>query len=118
MKKLPPNAREVACDLMSEHSLGELLVAWQTNEPDKALLSPKKVPFNQWQAILKAALLAKCTYFIPNPEFQPEEKAFLIQVACMSAGYPVSHFDSQEIMEMAHQEMPVFHQWLKQLEEV
>ncbi|KUJ74264.1 hypothetical protein AVO42_02275 [Thiomicrospira sp. XS5] len=115
LQELPPHARDIALDFMGTYSLGELLEALQANEPDKELLQRKKVPSSYWEPILKATLLAKCTYFIPNPEFRQEERLFLIKVACMSAGFPLSTFSLVEILEISHQKMPVLNQWLKRL---
>lgn len=115
MNQLPPHARDVAQDLMGTYSLGELLMALQANEPDQQRLAQKKVPARYWEAILRATLLAKCTYFIPNPKLSREERLFLVRVACMSAGYPLSSYRLFEILEITHQEMPVFHQWLQRL---
>ncbi len=117
LQELPPHARDIALDFMGTYSLGELLMALQTNEPDKELLQRKKVPSSYWEPILKATLLAKCTYFIPNPEFRQEERLFLIKAACMSADYPLSSFSLAEVIEISHQKMPVLHQWLKRLTE-
>jgi hypothetical protein len=115
LHELPPHARDIAQDFMGTYSLGELLEALQTNEPDKELLQRKKVPSSYWEPILKATLLAKCTYFIPNSEFRQEERLFLIKAACMSAGYPLSSYRLADVLEITHHEMPVLNQWLKRL---
>lgn len=114
MQALPPHARDVADDLLNATSLKSLLSMLATNVPDKTLLSPKNVPGSLWLPILKATLLAKCTYFLPNERFTSEEVLFLMKTACMSAGYPLGEYQLREIMALSKNDMPVFHHWLIQ----
>lgn len=115
LHELPPHARDIGLDLVSTRSLGELLVMLGENQVDKELLSVKRVPSSLWEPILRAALLAKTTYFLPNPELSREEILFLIKAACMSAGYPLSEYSLADLIELTEDEMPVFHRWLLQL---
>ncbi|MBD3611759.1 MAG: hypothetical protein HUJ13_05010 [Hydrogenovibrio crunogenus] len=115
LHELPPHARDIGLDLVSTRSLGELLVMLDENQVDKELLAVKKVPSTMWEPILRAALLAKATYFLPNPELSQEEMLFLLKAACMSAGYPLSEYSLADLIELTEDEMPVFHRWLLQL---
>ncbi|QBZ82070.1 hypothetical protein GHNINEIG_00094 [Hydrogenovibrio crunogenus] len=115
LHELPPHARDIGLDLVSTRSLGELLVMLDENQVDKELLSVKKVPASLWEPILRAALLAKTTYFLPNSELSQEEILFLIKAACMSSGYPLPEHSLAEIIELTEEDMPVFHRWLLQL---
>lgn len=115
LHELPPHARDIALDLLSTKSLGELLLMLDEGNTDKELLSIKKVPLSLWEPILRATLLAKATYFLPNPELSKEEVLFLIKTACMSAGYPLTDYSLAEIIELSEEGMPVFHRWLLQL---
>lgn len=115
LHELPPHARDIGLDLLSTKSLGELLLMLGENSADKELLSVKKVPANLWEPILRATLLAKATYFLPNPKLSQEEVLFLIKAACMSAGYPLTGYSLADIIELSEEQMPVFHRWLLQL---
>ncbi|MDG4813593.1 hypothetical protein P8629_11290 [Hydrogenovibrio sp. 3SP14C1] len=115
LHELPPHARDIGVDLLSTRSLGDLLLMLDENQVDKELLSVKKVPSNLWEPILRAALLAKTTYFLPDSELSQEEVLFLIKAACMSAGYPLTDYSLANIIELTEEDMPVFHRWLLQL---
>lgn len=112
MQSLPPHARDIAEDLLNATSLKSLIAMLETNTPDKSLLSPKNVPSHLWQPILKATLLAKCTYFLANEKFTSEELLFLIKTACRSAGYPLGDYQLKEVLALSKNEMPVFYHWL------
>lgn len=112
MQALPPHARDVAEDLLNATSLKSLLSMLEANTPDKRLLSPKNIPSSLWLPILKATLLAKCTYFLANEQFHSEELLFLMKAACMSAGYPLGDYQLREVLALTKNEMPIFHHWL------
>jgi hypothetical protein len=76
--KLPPNARDIAEHLLTLKPLHELLMMWQENSPDLELLSEHRVANQHWEAILKAALLAKITYFFENTNFSEDEVLYFI----------------------------------------
>lgn len=112
--ELPPHARDVAHDLLTTESLGGLLSLREKNEPDKARLKSKNVPENLWLSILNAAILAKSTYFLPNPKFSQEEILFLIKAACSSINYPIKQATLMDLIEYTRQQdMETLYQWLK-----
>lgn len=111
---LPPHARDIAMEYISTKSLGELLDLWQETKPDLSQLSAKNIPHSMWKPLINAALLAKVTYFLPNPDLTQEEMLFLIKIACMSAGYPLNTYSLADVMVMTKEDMPVLHNWLQQ----
>lgn len=110
--ELPPHARDIALDFLSTRSLGQLLRMLHQNEPITAILSKKRVMKSLWKPILKAAVLAKTTYFIPNPEFSQKQMLFLLKSACLAADYPLSVYSLPEVMQITEKKMPIFHEWL------
>ncbi len=110
--QLPPNARDIAEYLLTVKPLGVLLTMWQENIPDVDLLSQHHVASTLWEAILKATILAKITYFFENPNFNEAEILYLLKAACASAGMPLKAYSLGEVIEMSQKEMPIFHQWL------
>ncbi len=111
--KLPPNARDIAEHLLTFKPLHELLMMWQENRPDLDLLSEHRVANQHWEGILKAALLAKTTYFFENANFSEDEVLYLLKIACASADLPLKAYTLAEVMDLSKDEMPIFHNWLK-----
>jgi len=114
MQALPPHARDIAEDLLNATSLKSLISMLAANTPDKTILSPKNVPNSLWIPILKTALLAKCTYFLPNNQFNSKEVMFLMKTACRSAGYPLEEYPLRDVLALTKKDMPIFHHWLIQ----
>ena len=116
--KLPPNARDIAEHLLTLKPLHELLIMWQESTPDIELLSEHRVASHHWEAIIKATLLAKTTYFFENPNFSKDEILYLLKIACASADLPLKAYNLAEVMDLSKDEMPIFHQWLKRFAEL
>lgn len=114
---LPPNARDIALDFLGTRSLGQLLRMLHQNDPNMKILSEKHVAKNLWKPILEATILAKTTYFIPNPSFDQEQMSFLLKSACLAAGYPLSVYSLAEVLQITRKEMPIFHEWLSDFAE-
>ncbi|WP_029406507.1 hypothetical protein [Thiomicrorhabdus sp. Milos-T2] len=110
--KLPPHARDIAEHLLTLTPLNQLLLMQQANDPDTALLNEHHVPITLWPDILNATLLAKTTYFLPNPNFNKEELLYLMKAACSSIGLPLNVYSVKEVIEMSAEEYPVFSEWL------
>lgn len=116
---LPPHARDIAEEFLSEKSLGDLMRLIEVNTPDSYILNAKKVPELYWQDILKAALLAKTTYFFPNEKLSREEMLFLIKVICLSLDIPRQDIALKDIIELAkREEMYVLSGWLNELSDL
>jgi len=114
--ELPPHARDIAENFLATKSLGNLLQLIERNSPDELLLAKKKVPIQYWIDILKAAALAKTTYFLPNEKLSREELLFLIKSACLSVDIPTQDIVLRDVIEFAKlQEMNTLHQWLKSI---
>lgn len=111
--KLPPNARDMAEHLLSVTPLSHLLLMLEQNTPDQALLYEHKVPESAWQDSVKAALLAKTTYFLLNEKFNKEELLYLIKTACLSVNRPLNVYSIKEVMDMSRTDYPILVQWLK-----
>lgn len=111
--KLPPNARDIAERFLTFKPLHELLIMWQENRPDLELLNEHRVANQHWEAILKATLLAKTTYFLENANFNEAEILYLLKIACASAGLPLKAYNLTEVMALSKDEMPIFHNWVK-----
>lgn len=112
---LPPNARDIAEEFLSETNLTELLRMQAENEPDMDLLKQHHVSAKLWQNILQATLLAKTTYFLPSPTLEQQELLYLVKVACKNAGFSLTKTPLPEIIEKTSFEMPVLHDWLKNM---
>ena len=110
--QLAPNARDIAEYLLTVKPLDVLLTMWQENVPDVDLLTQHHVASKHWEGILKAAILAKITYFFENPNFSEEEILYLLKAACACAALPLKAYSLGEVIEMSKNEMPIFHQWL------
>ncbi len=111
--RLPPNARDISEHFLTFKPLHLLLMMWQENTPDLELLSEHRVASEHWEAILKAALLAKTTYFFENSNFSKEETLYLLKIACSSADLPLKAYNLAEVMDLSKDEMPILHNWLK-----
>ncbi|BCN92324.1 hypothetical protein THMIRHAM_01090 [Thiomicrorhabdus immobilis] len=111
--KLPPHARDIAEHLLTLTPLNELLLMWQADEPNQDLLHEHRVPEKLWPEIINATLLAKTTYFLPNPNFTKEELLYLMKAACSSIGLPLNLYSVKEVIEMSREEYPIFSEWLK-----
>jgi len=110
--KLPPKARDVAEVLLKTKSLADLLAMWQENAISEHLLSEFQVSSEYSYAILNAAILAKTTYFLANPNFSQEEALYLIKAACASAGLSLKKHDLNDVIQLSRTEFPVLHEWL------
>ena len=110
--KLPPHARDIAEHLLTITPLHELLLIWKDGTPNKDLLHQHHVPESFWGEILNATLLAKTTYFLPNPNFTKEELLYLMKAACSSIKRPLNTYSVKEVIEMSQEDYPVFSSWL------
>jgi len=110
--KLPPHARDIAEHLLTITPLHELLLIWQDGTPNKDLLHRHHVPESLWEEIINATLLAKTTYFLPNPNFTKEELLYLMKAACSSIKLPLNAYSVKEVIEMSQEGYPVFNSWL------
>jgi len=110
--KLPPNARDIAEELLTKTALNELLIMWQSKEPNINLLTHHKVPASLWSEVIDATLLAKTTYFLPNEKLSKEEILYLIKVACHSINKPLNAYTIKDVIELSREEYPVLSQWL------
>lgn len=112
--ELPPHARDLANELLSTRSLGELLSLREQPEPDQALLASKHVHERHWYDMMNAAVLAKTTYFLPNPKFNQKEIYYLIKVASSCIRYPLKQGNLKDLIDFTEtQDMPVLTNWLE-----
>ncbi|MPQ77181.1 hypothetical protein [Hydrogenovibrio sp. JE_KL2] len=119
LQALPPNARDLALELLSTYSLGQILALREKTEPDKELLATKHVSDRYWLPLINAAILAKSTYFLPNPKFSQDEIFYLIKAACSSINYPIKQATLKELMEFTQaKEMHVLSKWLQDFSEL
>lgn len=113
---LPPKARDIALDLFSRSSLTDLLSLIFSNRVNSKLLAENQLPEYYWVAILKAATLAKVTYFLPNKQYQKNEILYLLKVSCLCIDYNATPITFIGVLEATKQEdMPELTRWLEQL---
>ncbi len=112
---LPPHARDVAEHLLEVSALDQLITMQQNNKPDYKLLQSFNAPYKIWLDIVNAALLAKSTNFILNPDFSKEELLYLMKVGCSSINRPLNVYSIKEVVEMSHEDYPIFCNWLTQM---
>ncbi len=110
--KLSPKARDVAVTLLKTKSLAELLTMWQENTIDALLLGEFQVSEEHSYAILNAAILAKTTCFLANPNFTQEETLYLIKAASASAGLSLKKHALKDVIQLSRVDFPVLHEWL------
>lgn len=110
--QLPPKARDVANNLLNVKTLAELLELWQITSPDNALLGQYKIASQDWYPVINATILAKTTYFSPNPDFTQEERLYLIKAACASAGFPLTKHSLKDVITLSQTDFPVLKEWL------
>ena len=115
IQQLPPNARDLAEHLLTVTPLEKLLLLQQEETPDNKLLTEFNVPEKHWLETINATLLAKTTYFVINPKFTADEVLYLMKIACLSINRPLSIYSVKDVIEMSHDEYPVFTPWLKEL---
>lgn len=90
IRLLPPNAQHVAEMLLSRSSLVDLLRMRDLGEIDLYLLTQHKVNKDYWSDILRAAILAKVTYFDPSEFLDQAKVLMLVKLAVESAGFSLS----------------------------
>lgn len=112
---LPPNARDIAIFLFMHMTLSDLLLDLQNNKPDKQLLKKHRVLTYYWQAILKAAVLAKITYFLPKGNYSKEEVLFMLKVVSICVDYPAKNISFPALTSHIKEDMPTLHSWLTKL---
>lgn len=115
---LPPNARDVAEDLLTRCSLAQLLALQAQGTPSEAeqrLLHEHHAPVHHWMNILKATLLAKCTYFLPSKDMSQAQILYLIKCACTNADYPLGEYSLADIIEISRPDMLAFSEWLSHM---
>lgn len=110
--KLPLKARDIAEELLKTKSLAELLTMWQQNTINIDLLDEFQVTHENTYPILNAAILAKTTYFLANPNLTQQEILYLIKAASASAGISLKKYDLKEIIQLSRIDFPVLHEWL------
>jgi len=115
LQELPPNARDVAEFLFSNKPLLFFLKQQATAKVDHALLEQSKVSPKLWPEIIQAALLAKITYFEPNPNLTAEQLEFLMEKACDLVNMPMQQLSVEQIIELTHNNMTWFAKWLHQM---
>lgn len=111
--ELPPNARDIAIDLLNTQSLAQLLNL--RDQPDLKALATEHLPQEIWPDIIKATLLAKATMLLPNPQFNSAEILYLIKIACQAADWPLENYTLANIMSLASQDLPHFKHWLSKM---
>lgn len=115
LNDLPPNARDIAEEFLATKSLGDLLLLLKKDTPDTKTLEEKKVREHFWLPIIKAAILAKTTYLLPNQQLTREEILFLIKAICLSIDYPSQEIVLKDMIEYAKKkEMTTLNLWLSQ----
>ncbi len=118
IQRLPPHARDAAELLFSTYSLRQMLDMFYHQGLPEALLEEFHLKSTQSLSILNACLLAKITYFLPNPKMTKEECAYLIRLGCQVAGYPLEKYKISEIIIAAKDDLPTFTQWLTVFEKL
>ena len=112
---LPPKARDEALRLFSNTDLGDLLLMIHDPKPDTSQLTDQGVPASYWIPVLKAAILAKITYFLPRGHFNKAEILYLLKIVCLCIDYPSSKITFIGVIEEVKDDMPVLQEWLTQL---
>ncbi len=112
LQELPPHARDIAEYLFNSQPLVYFLKQQKTPEPDIFLLDNRKVPHSMWPEIIHAALLAKLSFFEPNPNLKREQVLFLIQSACKLIGMPLNQHSLEEVIRQNKERMPLLSSWL------
>jgi hypothetical protein len=110
--RLSPNARDLAEYLFSTQPLKTLLEMRYKTGLQPELTEQYHLSERQALPLLNALLLAKATYFLPNPKFAASDYRYLIQLACESAGFDLNSTSVPEILASIKGELPIFHQWL------
>lgn len=118
MFQLSPNARDLAEYLFSTYSLKRLLEMLYKKGISEQDLKHHHLSESMTPQILYATLLAKTTYFLPNPKMKKEECGYLITLACAVAGYSLKEYTLTEIIIASQKEMPIFSQWLVDFEKL
>lgn len=108
---LPPNARKVADNLLTEYCLMGLLRLYEDGFIEKNLLQQHQVDERLWADILQASLLAKLTYFEASDLLTREQVYFLIETALKVLFYEVNYPLAQVFVETKRQH-PFFARWL------
>ncbi|QCU89210.1 hypothetical protein [Thiomicrorhabdus sediminis] len=118
LQALAPNARDIAEHLLTVTPLSELVLMVQQPSPRFELLIEHKVNADLWPAIVKAALLAKATYFLPNRNFNKDEISYLMKAAALAVDMPLDIYSVKDIVQLHHSHYPVLVDWLKQMLEL
>lgn len=83
-------AQHVAENLLSRYSVVELLELQLSGEVDDYAMSQNKLPYDLWPEIVRAALLARISYFDPSPNLNKEKILLLVKLAVEAIGFTVS----------------------------
>lgn len=109
---LPPVAQRVAYELFSTWPLPKLMDSWINDHPADREMKAHGCPPRFWPEILSAAMVAKVTYFVPNPRFHARHIKYLVHLACAHIGYPLTHYTLAEAIGASQHRYPVLHTWL------
>lgn len=112
LQELPPHARDIAEYLFNSRPLVYFFEQQKIPEPDTYLLDARKVPHSMWPEIIHAALLAKLSFFEPNPNLTREQILFLIQSACTLIGMPLTQYSLEDVIRQNKERMPKLSSWL------
>ncbi len=115
---LPPKARDLAVQLFSNTDLGDLLLMMHDPKLDLTRLKESSIPESEWVPILKAATLAKTTYFLPRNQFKQDEVLYLLKIVCLCIDYTITPINFMGVMAYSKDEMPILHDWLEELSTV
>lgn len=112
---LPPNARDLAEELLSRESLTQLLSLQAQKHPPEfgqKQLAEHHVHLRYWLPILQATLLAKATSFVPSKEMTQAQILYLTKLACANAGFPLGLYSLADVIEMSKNSMTALSEWL------
>ena len=90
----------------------------QQPKPNFDLLVEHKVNIGLWPAIVKATLLAKATYFLPNKNFNKDEITYLMKAAALAVDMQLEIYTVKDIVQLHQKNHPILVNWLKQLLEL
>lgn len=114
IRQLPPNAQHVAEAVLARYSVAELLEIKESGKVDEYLLKENKVSAEWWPEIVRAALLARISYFDPSPLLNKEKILLLVKLAVETIGFSVST-PLPQVVAAIKSDYPRLTRWLVQM---
>ncbi len=114
--ELAPIAQRVAFAVFSTWSLPQMMDHWLNAKRPDQLLRDYDCPPRFWRDILRAAMIAKVTYFLPNPRFKRQQVEYLLALASALIDRPMTEFPPEDALAATQRDYPVLHRWLQQFQ--